>query len=269
MNYILTYKFSQDHLELFFGAIRSSGGFNNNPTAEQFTAAYKRLLLRSSIQGRNGNCTKQDDTDILEVIGDTYKAKNSTDSNITINDAAIIRKYDLQGTNQNQDDDDDYSDAPSFSTVSEFKMAAISYMAGYVAQMVQKKTTCSVCHEAVGSRQHRSESAFLTLKDRGNLFKPAVSVIAVCTETERCFQRMLAATDGRLPQGKGIPDAIALSVLNSMNMKVTFKDLDTHMLATTVNDNHTFTLIKSISKNYSKVRLYHLGKTTTEMATKN
>jgi hypothetical protein len=33
---------------------------------------------------------------------------------------------------------------------------------------------------------------------------------------------MLAATDGRLPQGKGIPDAIALSVLNSMNMKVTF-----------------------------------------------
>ncbi|CAB4002143.1 DNA transposase THAP9 [Paramuricea clavata] len=83
MNYILTYKFSQDHLELFFGAIRSSGGFNNNPTAEQFTAAYKRLLLRSSIQGRNGNCTKQDETDTLEVIGDTYKAKSSTDSNIT------------------------------------------------------------------------------------------------------------------------------------------------------------------------------------------
>jgi hypothetical protein len=79
---------------------------------------------------------------------------------------------------------------------------------------------------------------------------------------------MLAATDGRLPQGRGIPNAIALSVLNSMNMKVTFKDLDTHMLATTVNDNHTFTLIKHI-QNYSKVRLYRLGKTTTERATKN
>ena len=75
MNYILTYKFSQDHLEFFFGAIRSSGGFNNNPTARQFTAAYKRLLLRSSVEGRNGNCTKQDATDILEVIGDSYKEK--------------------------------------------------------------------------------------------------------------------------------------------------------------------------------------------------
>ena len=82
MNYILTYKFSQDHLELFFGAIRSSGGFNNNPTVQQFTAAYKRLLLRSSVEGCNGNCTKQDETDILEVIGDSYKAKNMK-SNIT------------------------------------------------------------------------------------------------------------------------------------------------------------------------------------------
>ena len=78
-----------------------SGLVNNSPTAEQFSAAYKRLLLRSSIQGHNGNCTKQNETDILEVIGDTYKAKSSTDS-------AIIRKYDLQGTNQIQDDDDDY-----------------------------------------------------------------------------------------------------------------------------------------------------------------
>ena len=50
MNYCLTYKFSQDDLELFFGAIRSSGGFNNNSTAQQFTAAYERLLLRSSIE---------------------------------------------------------------------------------------------------------------------------------------------------------------------------------------------------------------------------
>jgi hypothetical protein len=117
------------------------------------------------------------------------QSKN-TESNVTINEAAIIRKYDLQGTNQSQDDDSDYSDAPCFSNVSEFKNAAISYIAGYVAQMVQKKTTCCVCHEAVGSREHRCESAFLTLKDRGNLFKPAASVISVCTEKCYCKVRL-------------------------------------------------------------------------------
>ena len=41
------------------------------------------------------------------------------------------------------------------------------------------------------------------------------------------------------------------------------------MLDTTVSGNHTFTLIKTIYKCYSKVQLYQLGKTTTEMATKN
>ena len=47
----LTYKLSQDHLELFFSAVRAAGGFNNNPTPQQFMAAYKRLLFRDTIKG--------------------------------------------------------------------------------------------------------------------------------------------------------------------------------------------------------------------------
>lgn len=44
IDYLSTYKLSQDHLETFFSAIRSRGGFNNNPTAQQFSSAFKRLL---------------------------------------------------------------------------------------------------------------------------------------------------------------------------------------------------------------------------------
>ena len=117
-------------------------------------------------------------------------------------------------------------------------------------------------------KKHKWEPAFRTLKDRGNLFKPAASVISVCTETEKCFQRMLVSTNGRLPQGEGIPDVIAFAVLNGINIQTTCKDLDEHMLDTTVDDNHVFKLIKTVSKCYYKVRLYQLGKTTTEMATK-
>lgn len=43
MKYLLTYKLSQDHLELFFGAVRSANGSNNNPTAQQFIGSYKRF----------------------------------------------------------------------------------------------------------------------------------------------------------------------------------------------------------------------------------
>ena len=33
LKYLLVYQFSHDNLELLFGAVRSAGGFNNNPIA--------------------------------------------------------------------------------------------------------------------------------------------------------------------------------------------------------------------------------------------
>jgi len=36
LEHIKMYKISQDHLELFFGTVRSLGGYNNNPTSRQF-----------------------------------------------------------------------------------------------------------------------------------------------------------------------------------------------------------------------------------------
>ena len=65
MQYLTTYKFSQDHLELFFSSVRARGGYNNNPTVLQFKAAYKRLLMRHSIK-TTGNCIIQDSTHIFK-----------------------------------------------------------------------------------------------------------------------------------------------------------------------------------------------------------
>jgi len=61
MSFLLSYKLSQDHVEIFFNAVRSRGGFNNNPNAVQFWSVYKRLLVRHDISGSiYGNCTKLD-----------------------------------------------------------------------------------------------------------------------------------------------------------------------------------------------------------------
>jgi hypothetical protein len=45
IDFLLTYKTSQDQLECFFSLIRTRGGFNNNTTASQFEAAYKILIV--------------------------------------------------------------------------------------------------------------------------------------------------------------------------------------------------------------------------------
>ena len=130
LKYILTYKFSQDHLELFFGAIRSAGGFNKNPTTQQFTAAYKRLLLRSSIQVGNGNYQTKEQVDILHAISNTcYTNEKDT----SISEASIIRKYDLSEMPLTADNHGEI-DFPNIVHLSEFKVAAISYIPGFVAQ---------------------------------------------------------------------------------------------------------------------------------------
>ena len=38
VKYLLTYKTLQDHLEIFFGIIQSRQGWNDNPTADQFSS---------------------------------------------------------------------------------------------------------------------------------------------------------------------------------------------------------------------------------------
>jgi len=110
----------------------------------------------------------------------------------------IIRKYDLSEMSHTADNHDEMA-CPSIVHLSEFKEAAISYIAGFVAQMGTKQLICAACCIALGSRKGYTSSNFIQLKDRGNLFKPTSSVIRVCKETEKCIQRMVLATDGKLP----------------------------------------------------------------------
>lgn len=43
LKYVLTFKISQDHLELFFGCIRARGGNNNNPNCVQFKKTLRQF----------------------------------------------------------------------------------------------------------------------------------------------------------------------------------------------------------------------------------
>ena len=66
-NYVLTYRFLQDPLEMFFSKIRSWLGWNNNPNALQFKYALRSLLLRNSIEcPTTANCvpTAEEQSDL-------------------------------------------------------------------------------------------------------------------------------------------------------------------------------------------------------------
>ena len=120
------------------------------------------------------------------------------------------------------------------------------------------------CCKALCSENYTASSSFIEFKDRGKLFKATPCVIKVSEETEKCFERMLTATGRSLPHSKGIADTITVSILGALNLTTMFRELDNHMFESAVDENHVFGLIKIIAKCYCKIRLYHLGKETTE-----
>ena len=59
-------------------------------------------------------------------------------------DVALIRKYDLEEVFLSQQEEN-FSNVSNIPVVSEFKTAAISYIAGFVVKMVTRKISCSIC----------------------------------------------------------------------------------------------------------------------------
>ena len=261
LKYILTYKFSQDHLELFFAAVRSAGGSNNNPTTSQFTSAYKKLLMRHMIEGGDGNCKAQDGTTILNNIEDQYNVDSVQTSLI---DMQNIRRYDLEPREVPQAIDHDYCDISNIVMVSEYKEAVISYIAGFVAKKAVKKIACPSCVDALTTN---NLSAFVTWKSNGGLAIPSESLVRVCTETEKCIMRMINATGGSLPNCSNLHGAIATVVLAQCIDANVFKSLESHMYDTTATNNHIARIIKTCAQIYTNIRMKHQGKRFTDNIT--
>ena len=138
LKYLLMYKISQDHLELFFSAVRACGAWNNNPTTRHFIAAYKQLLMRHNIKGGCGNCTAQDETEILDSVRDQCEINSVPTS---ISDVAIARNTRCRLESPKVAITIAVMFLASWNCPS-IKEAAISYIAGYVVRMVEKKIHC-------------------------------------------------------------------------------------------------------------------------------
>ena len=256
LKYLLTYKMSQDHLELFFSAVRASGGWNNNPTTRQFIAAYKQLLMRHKIKGGRGNCIAQDETEILNSVKDQCETNSSTTG---ISDVAIARRYDMQ-LRQPESSDHDYCDLPNVVELSEYKEAAISYIAGYVVRMVEKKIHCMECIAALTTTKEKIPDLFVTWKTNGGLKLPSLGLLKICQETEKCIVRMLNSNGGDIPRATGVSNAIIATVLPVCVENGVFSTLNQHMFDSSAVDNHLLSLIKCCCQSYVTIRMHHLAK---------
>jgi len=259
LKYLLTYKLSQDHIELFFGAVRLACGGNNNPTARQFIAAYKRLLMRHDIKANKGNCSAQDATRILTAASFKNITKRAVPDKTQ--DMLIARRYDLQ-LRQPMTSHHDYADIPPFNKLSVFLESVVTYIAGYVVRMVKRTLKCQDCLLALTQNDNVNLPAYrlIAVKTRGGLTVPSSSVVQVCEATEKCVKRMLAVTNGKIPRDSYLKSAISASVLAEVGSSA-FDSLSDHMFETEADCNHVFSLIQHICECYTKIRLHHVVRT--------
>lgn len=256
LKYLLTYKLSQDHIELFFAAIRACGRWNNNPTARQFTAAYKRLLMRHNVEATNGNCISIDSTSQLEVVMPSTSTTSCDVHTLVMDDTAEVEQD--MGLDA-PDNDVCFAHLPIVSSkLSAFKEAAISYIAGYVCKMTKKRLSCDQCCNALCNTTDPVDS-FISLKDRGGLQKASNSVYKICLQTEKYFERLLKTCNDDLQKISDLRNVISTAVMVDTYNTV-FEELLQHMFDCSAEDNHMFTLVKTVSQCYTKVRLYQLGK---------
>lgn len=129
--YLLTYKLSQDHLELFFGVIRRCGGWNNNPNARQFKYAFRKLVQKNSvIPAQTGNCqffVEEADKNELVQLGLINKEIDEDEVNPEVALQTAILAQEL----------------------SDFTQNCLSYIGGYIARSITKKIKCTECTHAL------------------------------------------------------------------------------------------------------------------------
>lgn len=112
---ISTYSFSQDHLEIFFGKIRSLNGFNDNPTVQQFLAASRKLLANSTIMYlKDANCkvfhcTNNPYSNVLYVSSRRSKSGENEIPDQSEVDAVLEKYEEITKLFANEDNFNDYA----------------------------------------------------------------------------------------------------------------------------------------------------------------
>lgn len=256
--YVLTYRFSQDHLELLFNSIRASGGWNNNPNASQFKYIFRKLMARCGVvKPCRGNVTAQDDTESLPAVIDTTSTSLST-----VEMSSAAGEEDLPSP---------FADIPALVHDHSYLPVrfdglvdnALVYISGFVVRRALKKLSCDVCRASLvthASSAIKDQSYhLLALKNNGGLVIPSEGTVKVVRAAEWVIRQASGSTKRSQP-------IKLLEVVYIVRKRIGLEDvfvLGEHIGETQYGiDSHHHMLLKLIVSLFLKLRLHHIAKVT-------
>lgn len=215
--------------------MRSRWGPNNNPTAREFKAIYKRLLLgvtNFSVEG--SNVLIQDNSEMVAVIP---SPQNKIDF--------IVENYCLS--------DFDFDQIGRGNCYSEFKTNVIEYIAGYVVKKTKDKISCSDCVSALVSAKNTFTPSLITTRDYGNFMSyPSKFANTVLKRADNILEEEMKTTNWL--QKKYFFDYVCLKIAESVVDGPEFR----------LPCNHGYELILKISSCYTCIKLKHCMKLKNE-----
>lgn len=176
-----TFRFSQDHIESFFGRIRSLPGCSDNPTVEQFCAAFKKIVVVNEIRcSDESNCADNLKLSILDVSA--RKSRNTVvnpdDSNLLILNAEDPE--DLEYTERLNEINNNYK-------TDNFVELSIAYIAGTIEEKIVKngRFQCGDCQECFSDNENIPEIFACELD-----WTPCQSTFDICKTAHKYIQHL-------------------------------------------------------------------------------
>lgn len=172
MDFLPTHTVSQDMLESFFGRIRSRLGSNDNPTAEQFASAYRKVVINQDIKAsKHSNCRDSLSLDIFTV--------SSRRSKISDNDASS-EEISVDSTQAKCTVNDGYE-------LTDLENVSVAYLAGLIEAKIEQngRFNCNECREIF------SENIKITQTTEFNR-APCQSTFDICSIAHKHAQKMVS-----------------------------------------------------------------------------
>lgn len=249
LEYILTYKLSQDHLEMFFSCIRAMGGYNNNPNVKQFLASYKRLLHHNEIKpSTQGNCIPLDNIPILNVSSHKTSSSNTEREN-----------------ENNEDENNNYmliDDIPLLH-INLANNHAITYIAGYIEKKIFNSIKCQMCYQLLNECKEVT-SKFIDRKNCGFLRYPRIDTFTIVSAAEKIFN--FFRINNKLNSLNAF-NIMVSNTLRNIHLTALFNNFDLHSREVSqtfgVMEDHKFIIIKSIITLFFKIKFHYYGKQVT------
>lgn len=252
--YVMTYRFSQDLLELFFSKVRGRFGRNDNPNVIQFKDAMKHIWHQNLLKSCNtGNCLEQMKEQIIPaglLPLKPFKKKPRLEQ-LEFDDVEELESFELS-----------VFPNPNYSF---FYKNCIAYISGNVVRIVGSKLKCEKCVDGLldtdVDKLHSQYRDLIIVKDKGGLYVPCQSVFRIIEMADMMF-RGVVKEYGR---PVNIPDLdkkiTRLVMLRCLDYDI-FPHLKQHIIDydPLISTSHLHILVREIVLHFPRIRLFDYGK---------